>query len=79
MDSEGAFRDRRTPETPRRPAGRGLRIVPVRSWGTTEVLPPEDADVVVDVENSRGADVADGEAVPSWRNTAQVHGTMGRI
>lgn len=28
---------------------RGLRIVPVRSWGTTEVLPPEDADVVVDV------------------------------
>lgn len=30
-------------------AGRGLRIVPVRSWGTTEVLPPEDADVVVDV------------------------------
>jgi len=29
--------------------GRGLRIVPVRSWGTTEVLPPEDADVVVDV------------------------------
>ena len=28
---------------------RGFEIVPVRSWGTTEVLPPEDADIVVDV------------------------------
>ena len=26
-----------------------------------------------------GGRVADGEAVPSWRNTAQVHGPMGRI
>lgn len=30
-------------------AGRGIDAVPIRSWGATEVLPPEDADVIVDV------------------------------
>lgn len=30
-------------------AGRGIEAIPVRSWGTTEVLPPEDADLIVDV------------------------------
>lgn len=30
-------------------ADRGIEAIPVRSWGTTEVLPPEDADLIVDV------------------------------
>ncbi|MHC4245412.1 MAG: ATP phosphoribosyltransferase [Planctomycetota bacterium] len=53
FDLEGAGVIRVASEMPNLAAAwardRGLRIVPVRSWGTTEVLPPEDADVVVDV------------------------------
>lgn len=39
---------------------RGVDLVPVRSWGTTEVLPPEDADVVVDVVQTGATLAANG-------------------
>jgi ATP phosphoribosyltransferase len=41
-------------------AARGLEVIPVRSWGTTEVLPPEDADLIVDVVQTGATLVANG-------------------
>lgn len=41
-------------------AGRGIDMVPVRSWGTTEVLPPEDADLIVDVVQTGATLAANG-------------------
>lgn len=41
-------------------AARGIDLVPVRSWGTTEVLPPEDADVIVDVVQTGATLAANG-------------------
>ena len=41
-------------------ASRGVDAVPVRSWGATEVLPPEDADVIVDVVQTGATLAANG-------------------
>lgn len=41
-------------------AARGIDWAPVRSWGATEVLPPEDADVIVDVVQSGATLAANG-------------------
>jgi len=39
---------------------REIECVPVRSWGTTEVLPPEDADLIVDVVQTGATLAANG-------------------
>ena len=41
-------------------AARGIDWTPVRSWGATEVLPPEDADVIVDVVQTGSTLAANG-------------------
>ncbi len=41
-------------------ATRGVDAIPVRSWGATEVLPPEDADVIVDVVQTGATLAANG-------------------
>lgn len=40
--------------------GRGLDFTLIRSWGATEVLPPEDADVIVDLVQSGATLAANG-------------------